>query len=149
MTAAQGRAVEHVIVDQRRAVHELDRHRGGQQTVGLRWGGACGQEHEQRAQALAPGGDRLTGIAGEQRAVTRHELVHPPLGSLEQAGRLLTPKVDHRLNCGSAHRSDTTPTCRAMMPPAVTRYLTSRIPKRHMTPASSAGPGNLRTELGR
>ena len=144
--AAQRRSVQDIVVDQRGAVHQLHRHRGAQQALGLRRWHAGGEEYQQRAQALAAGRDRLAGVTAEQRAVPGGELGHAQLEPVHQPRGRLAAGLDHRLH--GAHRG-TSPTCRAMIPPAVSTYLTLRRPQLHITAASSAGGGNRRTELGR
>ncbi len=60
MPAAQLGTVDQVVVDERGGVHELDRHRGAHELLLARPrgrrapGGLGGEQHEQRAQALAP-----------------------------------------------------------------------------------------------
>ena len=119
--AAQARAVEHVVVDERRAVDQLDRGGGGDQLAAAGRARATGEQDEQRAQPLAAGGDRVAGVLGEHRAVPRGERHQAPLDLGEQ------------LRHGSAGRSDDlrdgrapaliyprfVPACSAMMPPAV------------------------------
>ena len=51
---AQGRAVEHVVVDKRRAVDELDGDRGADEPVGLRGWRAGGEETSSGRSRLPP-----------------------------------------------------------------------------------------------
>ncbi len=80
MAAAQQGAVDQVVVDERRGVHELDRDgRAHEPLLALgcrrRPAGRLGGEHdEQRAQALAAGEDRGVGVRGQRRAGLRGHL---------------------------------------------------------------------------
>ena len=118
-TAAPERGtVEHVVVDERRSVYELDRDRGPHEPVGLRRRRPGGDAYQQRPQSLAPGGDRVAGIAREHRSVTGRELRHSRFHAFHHAREGLASGVHHCL-CASTHQVGTTPTCKAMMPPAV------------------------------
>jgi hypothetical protein len=55
-------------------VHELDRDGGAQDGVRVVGRRAGGEEDQQRAQALAAGRDRRTGVLGQDRAVGAGEL---------------------------------------------------------------------------
>ncbi len=146
--AAERGAVEHIVVDERRPVHELDRDRRANEAVGLGGRRAGGQAYEQRAQPLAAGGDRVARVACEHGPVTGGELRHPPLDAVHDPRELLTPGIDDGL-CARAHQVGTVPTCRAMIPPAVRTYRMFRSPARHIPAASSSGPGKRLTEFGR
>ena len=106
---------------QRRGVDQFNRHGRPHQRVTLRWRDAGGQKHQQGAQALAAGGDRLAGEAPQQRTVSAGQLAHPQLDPLHQPRDLSPAGLHHRLDYGlnraRAHRF--TPTCSAMIPPAV------------------------------
>ncbi len=147
--AAQVGAVEHVVVDQRRRVHELDR-RGGAQHAGVlgrRVPG--GEEDQQRPQALAPGGDGIAGVLGEQLAVARGQLGEPALQPRHELGDVPAPGGDHGGHgLGGGHHA-TSPTWIAMIPPAVTIQRTERRPQRSMVAASARPSGKRFTELGR
>ena len=108
-------------MDQRRPVDEFHGDRRAEEAVGVGRRSPGGQKHKQRSQPLAPGGDGLAAVTGQELAVRAHQLGHAPFGPLEQAEDLLAAEVDHRLNRCRAHPFDTTPTWSAMMPPAVIR----------------------------
>ncbi len=61
-------AVDHIVVHERRRMHELDRHGGAHEPVlrigGVAWsaGGLGGEHDQQRAQPLASGEDRPGGM---------------------------------------------------------------------------------------
>ena len=69
---AQRGGVEHVVVDERRAVDELDGGRRADEPLAVRLVGR--EEHEQRSQALAARGDRRARVLGERHAVADREL---------------------------------------------------------------------------
>ena len=92
-TRSGGRAaaatVQDVIVDQRRAVHQLDCDGGAQKPLGLGRRRAGGEEHQQRPQPLTAGRDGLAGVTAEQRAVPGGQLRHAQLKPVHQPrGRL-------------------------------------------------------------
>ena len=87
--AAQSGGVEHVVVDEGGGVDELDRGGGAHEALALLAVG--GQEDQQRAQALAAGGDRRAGVLGQQRAVAAGHLAQAPLDALEQVGDVRPP----------------------------------------------------------
>ena len=105
-------------MDERRSVHELDRDRGADEPVGLGRRRARGDAHQQRTQPLAAGGDRVAGVAREHGSVTDGELGHPLLDAVHDPRQLLAPGIDDGL-CACGHQVGTVPTCKAMMPPAV------------------------------
>ena len=106
-------------MDQGRAVNQLDRDGGPDEplTLGRRHAGR--HAHQQWAQPLAAGGDRLAGKPGQHRSVPRGQLGHPLFDPIHQPSDGGAADVDHRLDRLGRHR--TTPTCSAMIPPAVTR----------------------------
>ncbi len=65
--AALLRAVDHVVVQQRRGVHELDEHRRFDMFVVADAAGAPGEHAEQGAQALAAAADDVLGHLVDQR----------------------------------------------------------------------------------
>ena len=82
--AAQVRAVEDVVVHQRRRVDQLDGDRGAQEAgAHAVRGRAGGHEHEQRPQALAARGDRRAGVLAEHRPVRGGDLGQARLEPLE------------------------------------------------------------------
>ena len=150
--AAQRRGVEHVVVHERRGVHELDRDRGAQHRVVVARlrarrrrtpaaaAGACRRRRSSRRRARpAP--------APCERASSRQ----PRLEALHQLRDVRAAGLDDRgdgLRAG--HQPATVPACRAMMPPAVRIQRTSARPgaRQHRRRAPAA-PGKRLTELGR
>ncbi len=82
-------------------------------------------------------------------AVAIHHLGQAPLGALQRPGEPRAAGGEHGAELGRCGAHALVPTCRAMMPPAVSTQRTSVRPVAAMRWASSDGPGNLRTELGR
>ena len=99
--AAQGGGVEDVVVDEGRGVDELDRGGGAHEALALLAVG--GQEDQQRAQALAAGGDRRARVLGQQRAVAGGHLAQALLDALEQVGDV-RPPGPHDLRDRPRHR---------------------------------------------
>ena len=137
-------------MDERRGVDELDGDRGAQDAGALAVGGrAGGHEHEQRAQALAAGGDRRARVLAQHRAVRGGDLGQARLEPLEHPGDVRAPGLDHRGDgLGGGHQA-TVPEWMAMMPPAVRIQRTSLSPARDSAPPSASGPGKRFTDLGR
>ncbi len=108
-------------------------------------GSPRGQQDEQGAQALAPGGDRVAGPAGQRRAGEQRDRPQPVLDPPDQSGQVLAARLDDRGDVCHA----TSPTCSAMMPPAVRIQRTFVRPAPSMTAASPSGAGKRFTELGR
>ena len=89
---------------------------------------AGGEEHEQRAQALAACGDRRGRMTGERLAVVGGELGQARFGPLQQAGEARAAGAEHgverlgpgrgRVAFGGAVHA-TSPAWIAMIPPAV------------------------------
>ena len=112
-------------MNQRRAVDKFHRHGGTDESIGLGRRHARGQEYEQRPQALAARRDRLTGMMSELGTMTSGKLAHPVLDAIHETGDLHAPGIDdgpydpgdHGRSCTGPR--PTTPTCKAMMPPAV------------------------------
>ena len=112
---------------------------------------AGGEEHEQRAQPLAAGGDRRHACSSPSSRAVRPvgQLAHAELEPAPSAARRARPPAARtaRRHCRAHMR--TSPTCIAMMPPAVSGTRSSRSPDSAITAASASGPGKRRTELGR
>ena len=140
--------VEHVVVDQRGRVHELDGHGSAHDAVAGRVG-ARGHQHEQRAQALAAGRDGRAGVRGQELAVPgddrRQALLDPAHERPDVGTRRAYDSVDRR----RGRHYGRSPTWMAMMPPAVNTQRILPRPTDASVPASSSGPGKRRTELGR
>ena len=129
---------------------ELDRHRGPQHPRAIPVAqGAGGHEHEQRAQALAAGGDRRAGVLAEYRPVRGRDLGQARLEPLEHRGDVRAPRLDDRGHGLGGRHQVTVPECSAMMPPAVRIQRTSVSPARASDPPSASGPGKRFTDLGR
>ncbi len=140
MPAPQLCTVDHVVVNQRCRVHQLDRDRGSHQALilGARVTRSGRREHDQQGpQALASGEHRGGGVHRQRGA----RLASHPLEVLLGAHHPLTqhrPAAAHDLRyglvvlrrlrlCGAAHcmndepSGGTVPAWMAMMPPAVSR----------------------------
>jgi hypothetical protein len=134
-------------------VDELDGRRGAQDALAVLLPG--GEEHEQRAQALAAGGDRGAGVGGELRAVSGGQLGEALLDARQEAGDVVAGGADHLgdrtgpARDGAVGGHAFVPTWMAMMPPAVRIQRMSRRPARSIAAASPSGAGKRRTELGR
>src|SRR5205823_10964610 len=133
------RAIDQIVVHERRHVHELDRDAGCERRLAARW---SREEEEQRPQPLAARGERLVprgrDEAGMARDRTRQTLLERVEILLEALGL-----ADRR----KRHRAS--PTCRATIPPANVLYRTRSKPQRSRSAASSAGGGKRRTLAGR
>jgi hypothetical protein len=151
--AAEGSSVEHVVVDERGHVHQLDGDRGPDGVLTHRV--ARAEEHDQRAQPLAAGAERVRRVAAQLLAVARPDGRQALLAACEGARQARASGGEHRLEPGQAgslpgrHAHDFTPRWIAMIPPAVTTQRTRSSPAAARRPASSSGPGKRRTELGR
>ena len=146
--APQLRGVEHVVVNQRGAVEQLDRHRDPQHPRARRL--ARGHEHEQRPQALAAGGDRGAAVARQHRAVAGGELGQALVERLHERRNVRAARGDDGLDRGcDRHHLPTVPWWIAMIPPAVSSQPMSRRPASSIAAASPSGPGKRLTELGR
>ena len=139
---AQGRGVEHVVVHERGRVHQLHGSGGPQGPLAV---GPRGQEHAQRPQALAAGGDRRAGVLGQHLAVARGQHRQAGLEAAHQLRDVRAARLDDRLD--GAHRL--VPAWIAMMPPAVRIQEMSVRPAASSLPASSRGLGKRLTEFGR
>ena len=118
--APQHRGVEHVVVDQRGRVHQLDRNRRAQRRVAARRIRPRGHEHQQRAQPLAARGDRRAGVLAERRAVrVRRSWPGAPRGRASARGRALPLPRRPRRPPRRSPRYATVPWWIAMIPPAV------------------------------
>jgi hypothetical protein len=153
-------------VDQRRAVDELDRGGGADQAVGRagpRLRSARGEDHQQRAQPLAARGDRRAGVLGQERPVAAGDLQEQDLHPVQQRQHVRPAGVDDRgdrAGAGLAHAGvpsaggagappGLVPTCRAMIPPAVSTQRICSSPARSSAAARPSGCGNRLTLLGR
>ena len=136
-------------MDERRGVDQLDRDRGRQQLLAFGRRDAGREEHQQRAQPLAAGGDRRARVGAELVAVPGRELVHAKLEPVHQPRDGLAARCPDSVDGHCRAHVRTSPTCIAMMPPAVKRYSIESSPASDITAASASGPGKRRTELGR
>ena len=108
-----------------------------------------GDQHEQRAQALAPGGDRRARVLAQRGPVRSGDLGEASLEALEHRGHVGAAGLDDRGDgLGGGHQA-TVPEWRAMMPPAVRIQRTSVRPARAIAAASGSGPGKRLTDFGR
>ena len=147
-TAAQRGAVEHVVVDERRAVDELDRDRGADEAVGLRRRHPGGEAHEQRSQALAAGRDRLAGVARQ----------HGPWPCASAAIRSSTRSIKRGTVSPPASTTACTPRSSAGTSPDVQRddpaggqqvADPAQAAARTSSQRARSGPGKRLTEFGR
>ena len=147
--AAQRGGVEDVVVDERRAVDELDGRRRADEPLAVRVVG--GEEHEQRPQALAARGDRRARVLGERHAVAGRELRAGAPRRAPAAPGTWSPAARMTSVTGpaTATRQAFVPAWIAMIPPAVRIQRMSRRPARAMAAARPSGGGKRRTELGR
>ena len=114
------RGVEHVVVDERRRVHELDGRRARDELARILRLAAGREQHEQRAQPLAARGDRRAGVLGEERAVAGGERRQALLDAREQQRHMRAGGLDDDVDALRVGRHGRrVPTCSAMMPPAV------------------------------
>ena len=117
VTAPQRRRVEHVVVHERRHVHELGR---GGRDLELRPVARVRRrrdEHQQRPQALAARSQRLA--RGAPDRVVR-ELRREALLDSGQEGQRAGARERADVLCHDCHAT-TSPTCSATMPPASSR----------------------------
>ena len=77
------------------------------------------EEHEQRAQALAPGGDHVTGVALQHGTVAGGRLCETELELVHQTRGRRTAGLHNGLYRADRAHPVTSPTCSAMIPPAV------------------------------
>ena len=142
--AAQRRGVEHVVVDERRAVDELDRGGRADQPLAV-LARRPPRKHEQRAQALAAGGDRRARVLGRAARRGRPASSREPLLDARRAARArASPPARDDLGdrCPlTAMLSAFVPTWIAMIPPAVRTQRMSRSPARAIAAASPSGRG--------
>ena len=108
-----------------------------------------GDEHQQRPQALAPGGDRRPAVARQHGAVAARQLGQAFVERLHQRRDVAAGGGDDRLDGGDGGHHGTVPWWIAMMPPAVSSQWMSRRPTSSIAAARSSGPGKRLTELGR
>ena len=140
MAAAQGGAVDEVVVHERREVDELDRDAGDHRRLRP---GRRREVDEQRPQPLPAGGKRLRTDLRDDAAVGADRMLQTVLELAEvgvQPGRL----TDLR-ECAQTASA----VCSATMLPAKSRKRTSRKPAAAISSASSSGPGKRRTLAGR
>ena len=90
--AAQRRRVEHVVVDERRHVDAARPRAARRARAGSSRAGARAEEHEQRPQPLAAGGERRAGVLAPSSAPwPRGHLGQARLDALEQRRRACAP----------------------------------------------------------
>ena len=90
--APQHRGIQHVVVHERRAVHQLDRDRRAQRSVAPGRVRPRGHEHQQRPQPLAARGDRGAGVLAQRRPVRVGDRGRDaPPGRASARGRALPP----------------------------------------------------------
>ena len=147
--APQRRGVEHVVVDERGRVDQLDRDRGAQRRRRGRLGlspaarnTSSGRSRLPPARIVAPACSASSSpcdvASASSRASSRvHQRRDVRAAGLDEREDLL----------GAAH--GTVPTWSAMMPPAVRIQRTSVSPAPAIRAASASGPGKRFTELGR
>ncbi len=117
MAAAQQRAVDQVVVDERRRVHELDRDGRAHEallSVGrLRRpaGGLRGEHDEQRAQALAAGEHGGVGVGGERRAGLRGHPLEVALGALHALSQAVAAAAHDRVESVDLLHAERLPPC--------------------------------------
>ena len=125
--AAQVRAVEDVVVDERGRVDELDGDRGAQQAGPTpSAGGPAATNTSSGRRRLPPAEIVAPGVLAEHRPVRGGDLGQARLEPLEHPGDVRAPGLDDggdRL--GGGHQRDTVPECSAMIPPAVRIQRTS------------------------
>jgi hypothetical protein len=148
--AAQGRVVEDVVVDQGRHVYKLDRGGGAHRLLSPLGSGA--KQHEQRAQALAAGGERGLRVAGKQVAKAAALRPQQLLDLAQPRRQPATRGVEHRGDggwYGGGPGHPRRPLWIAMIPPARTVQPMRSMPASCISPASRLGLGKLRTDSGR
>ena len=122
--------VEHVVVDERGRVDQLDRDRRAHAAPARGRAGPGGHEHEQRPQPLAAGGDRRAGVLAEHRRRARPRARASRASSaLHQLGTC-APPASTTAATASALAISPPPSreCSAMIPPAVRIQRTSAQP---------------------
>src|SRR6185436_15900787 len=141
--AAQVGAVEKVVVDERRHVHELDRRSTGDGALALPLLRRGREEDEERPEPLPARGERVRADIPEAPGKHGDRALQPVLEQVEvavEAGSL----SDGRQR---VHRF--VPTWRATIPPPISFHPTPSKPALPNAAARSEGPGNRRTLAGR
>src|SRR5204862_5990215 len=137
--APELRAVDVVVVGERREVDELDRNAGGHRR---RLARRRREEDEQRPQPLAARAERLGADRAGHVVVPSDGIAQPLLELLHVLGE---PRcIEHE-----RARHTATPVWSATIPPAQVRQRTSSKPARRNSSASAPGPGNRFTLAGR
>ena len=147
--AAQRGGVEHVVVDERRGVDQLDRDRRAQDPGVVARPAPGGEEDEQRAQALAAGGDRLAGVLGP--AARRARRPAPPAAPRARSispGTCGPPAATTASTLAVVGITRTSPTWIAMIPPAVRIQRTVRSPAASIAAASAPRAGEALHRVG-
>ena len=142
LAAAEVRAVDQIIVDERRHVYELDRCTGGDRRLLIR---GRREEHEQRPEPLPSRCERFVADGGNQPGMGGDGPREPLLERVEvlvEAGSL-TDRGER------GHSAGTCPTCNATIPPPSRRNETASKPAAPSRRANSCGPGKRRTLAGR
>ena len=135
-------------MDQRGGVDELDRGgRAHEAAVARRRVLAGGEEDEHRPQPLASRGDRRQRLLGQRAVGPRRGRGEQLLDAGQPPGQRGPGGVEDRVDLGRHARFS--PTCRAMIPPAVITHRSRSIPARSIMAASSGGPGKRFTLEGR
>ena len=139
--APQRRAVEHVVVHERRHVQQLHGGRGRRPAARRRRRSRTGTPASGAA-ACRPPRASPSRAARSSAPWPAADLGQPRLGALEQARQLRAAGGQHRaeLGLGRVHRLHA-PAWMAMMPPAVSTQRTSSSPAATSRSASSRGPG--------
>ena len=97
--------VEHVVVDEARAVDQLDGDGRAHEAVGVAGGLARRDEDEQRTQPLAAGRDRRARVLRERRPMTGRKLGEALLDLLHPRGELRTAGLHESVDApGARHR---------------------------------------------
>ncbi len=138
-SASQLGAVDQVVVDEARHVHELDRHSRGKRIL-IRVGS---QENEEGPETLAARGERFRPDLGDEALACRD-------GPGEAFLELVQVRVEARCRadgCDRAHFA--APVCSATIPPPNRRQRMSSKPASSISLASPCGSGNRRTLAGR
>ena len=137
-------------MDKGRHVDQLDRDRGPNRALVSLLAGA--DQHQQRPQPLAAGGQGRLGLAAELGPVTDRDLSEAAL-DLRQARRQPGARgVHHRGDRwwdGGPGHFERVPLWMAMIPPASSSQRISVKPAASIFAASSRGSGKLRTDSGR
>src|SRR5438067_3037058 len=143
LATAEVGAVDQVVVDERRHVHELD---GDPRRERRRPSRRRGEEDERRTQPFTAGPERLVAHRRHEAGMGRDGACQP---FLERVEVVVEPR--HRTDvleaCG--HAAPASPPWRATIPPAKSRNSTPSKPQRPSRSARSSGPGKRRTLAGR